>query len=177
MVGTNRCEDAGELADRLPQGSGRQNYVGYWAPPAPPEEVVRYVGISRSLESRCRSHSEPYRSGNLATMQLPPLELNEARSVEEALIAHFGIVNELATFEPRVGQLMNLRHVRHARSGLLLAAGARQVDPAKQRLRGVRDRTVHQGDPLSPVMWPGPPGELPRAAAARRRASARTAPR
>ena len=115
-VGRNRCEDAGELGDRLPQGSGRQNYVVYWALPAPPEEVVRYVGISRSLESRCRSHSEPYRSENLATLQLPPLELNEARSVEEALIAHFGIVNELATFEPRVGQLMNLRHEFDARA-------------------------------------------------------------
>ena len=68
------------------------------------------VGISRSLKQRCRDHPND-RSGNLETLNLPPLSLQEALTVEEALIANFGPGGEQATDDLRArGQLTNKIH-------------------------------------------------------------------
>jgi hypothetical protein len=95
---------------RLGRGANRRNYVVYWAPPAPPPSAVRYVGLSRDLHKRCNDHPEE-RAANMTTLDLPPLDLQNARNVEEALIAHFGPQNALRNdvFLPP-GQLENKRH-------------------------------------------------------------------
>ena len=114
-VGRVRCENAGTLSGRFGgTGPGKNNYVVYWAPPpaSPPGDNVRYVGISRSLKRRCQDHSND-RSGNLETLNLPPLSRQEALAVEEALIAHFGPGPDDRNGAPpntARGQLRNLIH-------------------------------------------------------------------
>jgi hypothetical protein len=93
-VGTKRCSDAPKLVDRLGRGAGETNYVVYWAPPPPPDERVRYVGISRALDRRCSGHPEDRRNA-LTTLNLPPLTHGTARDVEEALIARFGTARDV----------------------------------------------------------------------------------
>jgi hypothetical protein len=76
------------------------------------------VGISRALERRCRDHASNSNKNRLQTLYLPPLTLAQARSVEEALISHFGpTVEQLdRKFRPPTmpsarlnGQLVNKR--------------------------------------------------------------------
>ena len=110
-VGTIRCEDAGSLG-YLGSGAGKDNYVVYWSPPPPPPGAVRYVGISRALKQRCQAHPSA-RSAELETLNLPPLSRQEALTVEEALISHFGPSSETKNGTPpksHPGQLQNLIH-------------------------------------------------------------------
>ncbi|HET6509893.1 MAG TPA: hypothetical protein VFG42_24080 [Baekduia sp.] len=78
--------------------------------PAPPPEDVKYVGISRAFDERCSKHPVERRP-SIRRLNLPPLVFQEARSVEEALIAHFGTTGELPNnrFGSR-GQLDNIVH-------------------------------------------------------------------
>ncbi|EHN11289.1 hypothetical protein PAI11_18330 [Patulibacter medicamentivorans] len=85
-VPETHCRDARKLEGRWSKSSG---YVVYWSPAPPPDASVRYVGISRSLRSRCSKHPE-YRRFGLTTLKLPHLTSEEAHNVEEALIAHWG---------------------------------------------------------------------------------------
>jgi hypothetical protein len=108
------CAHARALVDRLGRGPGRRNNVVYWSPPAP--RRVRYVGISRALDSRCRAHPDDI-SADLETLSLPPMTRAQAHSVEEVLIAHFGIRSETPTptavptiAGSQFGQLLNRRH-------------------------------------------------------------------
>lgn len=86
IVPETHCRDAGRLEGRWDKGT---RYVVYWSPAPPPDASVRYVGISRSLKSRCSKHPE-YRRYGLTTLKLPHLNWEEAHNVEEALIAHWG---------------------------------------------------------------------------------------
>jgi hypothetical protein len=115
-VGTKQCTEARELVKQLGPGSGRPNYVVYWAPPPPLDEDVEYVGVSRALDSRCSSHPEE-RSNNLETLNLPPLTHENAHDVEEALIARFGTARDRIAnhgtppiIATRGGQLANQIH-------------------------------------------------------------------
>jgi|GEM_PF-6947401 len=108
-VGNVRCTAARALVDSLGRGAGKPNHVVYWL--IPPPGRVEYVGRSRALDSRCSGHT-PYRRQNLMTLNLPPLTYSEARSVEEALIAHFGLDNrsDMHRITGANGQLRNTRH-------------------------------------------------------------------
>jgi hypothetical protein len=109
-VGSRTCDEAEDLVGTLGPGSGRHNHVVCWAPPPPPPVAVEYVGRSRALDQRCADHPEE-RSDHMTTLNLPPLDLQNARNVEEALIAHFGPEN--ATRNGTIlqnGQLLNQRH-------------------------------------------------------------------
>lgn len=75
----------------------------------PPPIAVQYVGRSRALDQRCASHPEEH-ADHLVTLNLPPLALEEARELEEALIAHVGPSREIANDLSRLGQLEDLRH-------------------------------------------------------------------
>jgi len=107
-VGRITCRDAVRLGPRLPAGTNGW-YVVYWSPPPPPDQIVRYVGISQNLVRRCRDHPKQ-RSKGLETLNLPPLRRQQARQVEEALISHFGPAPELASAGGTRGQLQNMRH-------------------------------------------------------------------
>ena len=110
-IGTKNCDEAKDLVDSLGRGRGQHNHVIYWAPPPPLDSDVDYVGRSRDLKQRCEKHPEE-RSRSMTTLNLPPLSYYEARNVEEALIAYFGIRDEEANpgTGKDAGQLSNNRH-------------------------------------------------------------------
>lgn len=110
-IGQQTCDDAAGLVDFLGRGSGRRNHVVYWAPPAPPENLPgRYIGRSRAMDQRCVGHPVE-RANAMTTLNLLPLNLDEARNVEEALIAHWGTTLETPNDPGQgLGQLANVRH-------------------------------------------------------------------
>lgn len=113
--GEDGCRESDSIAKRFGgPGRGRSNYVVYWSPPPPLDEDVDYIGISRALPSRCatyrRKPATRARAGNLRTLRLPHMRIQEAREVEEALIAHFGPNGASRNGGGDAGQLSNLRH-------------------------------------------------------------------
>lgn len=94
-------------AERGKVGSGKKTVLVYWAPPPRTGIATQYVGITNDFGRRCvatravRALME--KSG--ATLRLPPMERYVARTVEQALISHFGMSKE-----PYNGQLLNERN-------------------------------------------------------------------
>jgi hypothetical protein len=113
MTGRVECTGAGALVKSLATrygAAGATTHVVYWAPPPPAGSRVLYVGMSRSLARRCSAHPKRRRDV-LQTLNLPALDKNEARSVEEALLSHFGPNGEMPNDPAGTpAQLENRRH-------------------------------------------------------------------